>query len=101
MTRWPTPLDSLTAPWLTICSEGSGGRTGEDAAGHGLDRYGNYVLGLDTDAVLLSTELGHWVGVADNPDVITNLIEIYERMASSDASCPQLPSTPAARRSGY
>ncbi|MEB3962971.1 hypothetical protein OKJ48_22370 [Streptomyces kunmingensis] len=51
--------------------------------------------------MLLSTELGHWVGVADNPDVITNLIEIYERMASSDASCPQLPSTPAARRSGY
>lgn len=47
-----------------------------------LDRYGDYVVvfDADTDTVPVSTAQGQWVGLADNPDTITTLIDIHERV---------------------
>ncbi|MFI1700644.1 hypothetical protein ACH419_32380 [Streptomyces bobili] len=52
-----------------------------------LDRYGDYVVvfDADTDTVPLFTALGQWVGMADNPDAITTLIDIHERVNGGDA----------------
>ncbi|GHI24392.1 hypothetical protein Shyd_57630 [Streptomyces hydrogenans] len=46
-----------------------------------LDRYGDYCVIYDADmeTVPVFTVLGHWVGLADNPDTITALIDLYER----------------------
>ncbi|MEU9858949.1 hypothetical protein [Streptomyces sp. NPDC047974] len=46
-----------------------------------LDRYGDYVVifDADTDTVPVFTALGQWVGLADNPDTITALIDLHER----------------------
>ncbi|MEU8764781.1 hypothetical protein [Streptomyces sp. NPDC048659] len=52
-----------------------------------LDRYGDYVVIFDTDhdQVPVFTALGQWVGLADNPDAITTLIDIHERVNGGDA----------------
>ncbi|MFI9311351.1 hypothetical protein [Streptomyces triculaminicus] len=52
-----------------------------------LDRYGDYVVifDADTDTVPVFTESGQWVGLADNPDAITHLIDIHERVHGGDA----------------
>ncbi|MGW7649553.1 hypothetical protein [Streptomyces bobili] len=52
-----------------------------------LDRYGDYVVvfDADTDTVPVFTALGQWVGLADNPDAITTLIDIHERVNGGDA----------------
>ncbi|WP_327259858.1 hypothetical protein [Streptomyces sp. NBC_01240] len=52
-----------------------------------MDRYGDYVVifDADTDAVPVFTALGQWVGMADNPDAITTLIDIHERVNGGDA----------------
>ncbi|MFE5096674.1 hypothetical protein ACFRCI_41770 [Streptomyces sp. NPDC056638] len=52
-----------------------------------LDRYGDYVVifDADTDAVPVFTAQGQWVGLADNPDTITTLIDIHERVNGGDA----------------
>ncbi|MFF4934241.1 hypothetical protein ACFY2H_35915 [Streptomyces griseofuscus] len=52
-----------------------------------LDRYGDYVVifDADTDAVPVFTAHGTWVGLADNPDAITTLIDIHERVTGGDA----------------
>ncbi|MFJ4007724.1 hypothetical protein ACIPWL_30325 [Streptomyces sp. NPDC090023] len=52
-----------------------------------LDRYGDYVVifDADTDAVPVFTAHGAWVGLADNPDAITTLIDIHERVTGGDA----------------
>ncbi|MGY1503631.1 hypothetical protein ACW4TU_44945 (plasmid) [Streptomyces sp. QTS52] len=52
-----------------------------------LDRYGDYVVVLDTgtDAVPVFTALGQWVGMAENPDAIGPLIVIHERVNGGDA----------------
>ncbi|MFE5886896.1 hypothetical protein [Streptomyces hydrogenans] len=46
-----------------------------------LDRYGDYcvIYDADMDTVPVFTALGHWVGLANNPDTITALIDLYER----------------------
>ncbi|MFF9157638.1 hypothetical protein ACF1AB_36070 [Streptomyces sp. NPDC014846] len=51
-----------------------------------MDRYGDYcaILNADTDAVPVFTACGQWVGLADNPDAITTLIEIHERVNGGD-----------------
>ncbi|TGZ12364.1 hypothetical protein DV517_74590 [Streptomyces sp. S816] len=51
------------------------------------DRYGDYVVifGADSDDVPVFTADGTWVGRADNPDAITTLIDIHERMNGGDA----------------
>ncbi|MEU9321469.1 hypothetical protein [Streptomyces sp. NPDC048295] len=53
-----------------------------------LDRYGDYVVifdaDTDTDQVPVFTASGQWVGLADNPDAITTLIDIYERVNGGD-----------------
>ncbi|MFE5513993.1 hypothetical protein ACFQ9J_26015 [Streptomyces sp. NPDC056529] len=45
-----------------------------------LDRYGSYlvIFDPDTDAVPVFTEAGAWVGLAEHPDTITDLIHAYE-----------------------
>ncbi|MEU5902320.1 hypothetical protein [Streptomyces venezuelae] len=52
-----------------------------------LDRYGDYVVILDADRdqVPVFTAYGAWVGLADNPDAITHLIDIHERVNGGDA----------------
>lgn len=52
-----------------------------------LDRYGDYVVvfDTDTDAVPVFTARGHWVGMAESPDIIGTLIEIHERVNGGDA----------------
>ncbi|MFJ8755217.1 hypothetical protein ACIREO_38820 [Streptomyces sp. NPDC102441] len=52
-----------------------------------IDRYGDYVVIFDasTDKVPVFTALGTWVGLADNPDAITTLIDIHERVTGGDA----------------
>ncbi|MFB8406114.1 hypothetical protein [Streptomyces sp. NPDC055912] len=52
-----------------------------------LDRYGDYavIFGADTDKVPVFTSRGQWVGLADNPDAITTLIDIHERVTGGDA----------------
>lgn len=51
-----------------------------------LDRYGDYfvVFDADTDAVPVFSDLGPWVGMADNPDTIGTLIETHERVNGGD-----------------
>lgn len=53
-----------------------------------MDRYGVYVVVFDagsgTDAVPVFTEQGEWVGLADNPDAIADLIELHERVHGID-----------------
>ncbi|MFB6807606.1 hypothetical protein [Streptomyces sp. NPDC056387] len=53
-----------------------------------LDRYGDYVVifGADTERVPVFTAHGTWVGLAANPDAITTLIDIHERVTGGDAS---------------
>ncbi|WP_435191289.1 hypothetical protein [Streptomyces sp. bgisy126] len=45
-----------------------------------LDRYGPYicVFDPDMDTVPVFTEAGSWVGLAEHPDAITDLIHTYE-----------------------
>ncbi|MFE0776436.1 hypothetical protein [Streptomyces sp. NPDC058861] len=45
-----------------------------------LDRYGPYLVVLDTetDTVPVFTEAGVWVGLAEHPDAITDLIHAHE-----------------------
>ena len=52
-----------------------------------MDRYGDYcvVFDVDHDQVPVFTALGQWVGLADNPDTITRLIDIHERVNGGDA----------------
>ena len=52
-----------------------------------MDRYGDYVVIFDADRdhVPVFTALGQWVGLADNPDAITTLIDIHERVNGGDA----------------
>ncbi|MEU1129565.1 hypothetical protein ABZ383_06810 [Streptomyces sp. NPDC005900] len=52
-----------------------------------LDRYADYVVifDADTDTVPVFTACGRWVGLADNPDAITRLIDIHERVTGGDA----------------
>ncbi|MFD3666114.1 hypothetical protein ACFWVF_36840 [Streptomyces sp. NPDC058659] len=52
-----------------------------------IDRYGDYcvIFDADTDAVPVFTARGKWVGLADNPDAITTLIDIHERVHGGDA----------------
>ncbi|MEV3875053.1 hypothetical protein [Streptomyces sp. NPDC049906] len=52
-----------------------------------LDRYGDYVVifDADRDQVPVFTVYGTWVGLADNPDAITHLIDIHERVNGGDA----------------
>ncbi|MET9694281.1 hypothetical protein ABZY81_38680 [Streptomyces sp. NPDC006514] len=52
-----------------------------------LDRYGDYVVifDADRDQVPVFTAQGQWVGLADNPDAITRLIDIHERVTGGDA----------------
>lgn len=52
-----------------------------------LDRFGDYVVIFDaaTDQVPVFTANGQWVGLADNPDAITTLIDIHERVHGGDA----------------
>ncbi|MER7692997.1 hypothetical protein [Streptomyces sp. NPDC097610] len=50
-----------------------------------LDRYGDYVVVFDTDAVPVVTALGQWVGMAESPDTISTLIEIHERVNGGEA----------------
>ncbi|MFF3019739.1 hypothetical protein [Streptomyces sp. NPDC057939] len=52
-----------------------------------IDRYGNYfvIFDGDTDTVPVFTACGQWVGLADNPDAITTLIDIHERVHGGDA----------------
>ncbi|MFD9572620.1 hypothetical protein ACFWBI_22580 [Streptomyces sp. NPDC059982] len=51
-----------------------------------IDRYGDYcvIFDADTDAVPVFTARGTWVGLADNPDAITTLIDIHERVHGGD-----------------
>lgn len=51
-----------------------------------LDRYGDYVVvfDADTDAVPVFTSSGHWVGMAESPDIVGTLIEIHERVNGGD-----------------
>ncbi|MFE9360320.1 hypothetical protein ACFYPB_40485 [Streptomyces olivaceoviridis] len=46
-----------------------------------LERYGPYVcyIDADTDQVLVWTEAGAWVGVADTPADIGDLLDTYEQ----------------------
>ncbi|MFG2878866.1 hypothetical protein ACGFYU_28345 [Streptomyces sp. NPDC048337] len=52
-----------------------------------LDRYGDYcvVFHADRDQAPVFTVHGTWVGLADNPDAITTLIDIHERVTGGDA----------------
>ncbi|WP_331758676.1 hypothetical protein OH787_40745 (plasmid) [Streptomyces sp. NBC_01547] len=52
-----------------------------------LDRYGDYVVifDADRDQVPVFTAHGTWVGLADNPDAITTLIDIHERVNGGDS----------------
>ncbi|MGW5679316.1 hypothetical protein ACWEV4_30265 [Streptomyces sp. NPDC003860] len=52
-----------------------------------LDRYGDYVVIFDGDhdQVPVFTAHGKWIGLADNPDAITTLIDIHERVNGGDA----------------
>ncbi|MEU0022610.1 hypothetical protein ABZ173_33720 [Streptomyces rochei] len=51
-----------------------------------IDRYGDYavIFDGDTDTVPVFTACGQWVGLADNPDAIATLIDIYERVHGGD-----------------
>ncbi|WP_369384071.1 hypothetical protein [Streptomyces sp. cg36] len=51
-----------------------------------LDRYGDYIVVFDADRdqVPVFTTHGQWVGAADNPDAITTLIDIHERVNGGD-----------------
>ncbi|MFD3663967.1 hypothetical protein ACFWVF_25845 [Streptomyces sp. NPDC058659] len=51
-----------------------------------IDRFGDYcvIFDADTDAVPVFTARGTWVGLADNPDAITTLIDIHERVHGGD-----------------
>ncbi|MEU5540401.1 hypothetical protein [Streptomyces sp. NPDC020362] len=52
-----------------------------------MDRHGNYgvIFDPDRDQVPVFTTLGHWVGLADNPDAIATLIDIHECVNGGDA----------------
>ncbi|MFG2676882.1 hypothetical protein [Streptomyces sp. NPDC048445] len=52
-----------------------------------IDRYADYVVifDADSDTVPVFTAQGLWVGLADNPDAIATLIDIYERVHGGDA----------------
>ncbi|MEV6684079.1 hypothetical protein AB0N28_01850 [Streptomyces sp. NPDC051130] len=52
-----------------------------------LDRYGDYVVIFDADHDQVPVFTAHvtWVGLADNPDAITHLIAIHERVTGGDA----------------
>ncbi|MFI8515421.1 hypothetical protein ACIGHB_30260 [Streptomyces sp. NPDC085460] len=52
-----------------------------------LDRYGDYcvIFDADRDQVPIFTALGQWVGLADDPDTITRLIDLHERANGTDA----------------
>ncbi|MER5296511.1 hypothetical protein ABT382_31315 [Streptomyces pharetrae] len=52
-----------------------------------MDRYGDYcvIFHADRDLVPVFTTLGQWVGLADNPDTITTLIDINEGVNGGDA----------------
>ncbi|WP_128977355.1 hypothetical protein [Streptomyces roseicoloratus] len=52
-----------------------------------LDRYGDYcvIFDADRDQVPVFTAYGAWVGLADNPDAITTLIDLHERVNGGDA----------------
>ncbi|MCY0921117.1 hypothetical protein OS965_23510 [Streptomyces sp. H27-G5] len=52
-----------------------------------LDRYADYcvIFDADTDKVPVFTASGQWVGLADNPDAITRLIDVHERVHGGDA----------------
>lgn len=51
-----------------------------------IDRFGDYciIFDADTDVVPVFTARGTWVGLADNPDAITTLIDIHERVHGGD-----------------
>lgn len=51
-----------------------------------LDRYGDYIVvfDADTETVPVFTASGQWVGEAENPDAISTLIEIHERVNGGD-----------------
>ncbi|MFI1177871.1 hypothetical protein [Streptomyces melanogenes] len=51
-----------------------------------IDRYGDYcvVFDADRDQVPVFTARGEWVGLADNPDAITTLIDIHRRVTGGD-----------------
>ncbi|TVL88510.1 hypothetical protein CD790_30915 [Streptomyces sp. SAJ15] len=51
-----------------------------------LDRFGPYlvVLDADHDQVPIFTETGRWVGEAGDPDKIRDLIDAFERDATTD-----------------
>ncbi|GAA2225118.1 hypothetical protein [Streptomyces indiaensis] len=52
-----------------------------------MDRYGDYcaIFDADREKVPVFTELGQWVGLAENPDAIASLIDAHERMNGGDA----------------
>ncbi|MGJ5899249.1 hypothetical protein ACSCBZ_46030 [Streptomyces niveiscabiei] len=52
-----------------------------------LDRYADYVVVFDGehDQVPVFTASGRWVGLADNPDAITTLIDTDQRVNGGDA----------------
>ncbi|WP_327169952.1 hypothetical protein [Streptomyces subrutilus] len=52
-----------------------------------IDRYGDYcvIFDADIDTVPVFTACGMWVGLADNPDTITTLIDTHERVHGGDA----------------
>ncbi|WP_432159175.1 hypothetical protein [Streptomyces sp. bgisy153] len=52
-----------------------------------LDRHGDYCVIFDPDReeVPVFTAYGAWVGLADNPDAITHLIDIHERVNGGDS----------------
>ncbi|MER7496416.1 hypothetical protein ABT033_27950 [Streptomyces pharetrae] len=53
-----------------------------------MDRYSDYCVLFnadDTGTVPVCTALGQWVGLADNPDTITTLIDMHERVNGGDA----------------
>ncbi|MER6916096.1 hypothetical protein ABT354_30870 [Streptomyces sp. NPDC000594] len=52
-----------------------------------LDRYADYVVIFDGDhdQVPVFTASGRWVGLADNPDAITTLIDTDQRVNGGDA----------------
>ncbi|MFE6818599.1 hypothetical protein [Streptomyces sp. NPDC057675] len=52
-----------------------------------LDRYGDYCVIYDADReeVPVFTALGQWVGLADNADTITALIDLHERTNGGSA----------------
>lgn len=48
-----------------------------------LDRYGPYVVVFDTETVPVFTATGIWVGAAKDPDLISDVIDAFERDAAA------------------